>query len=83
MSHHQFCLISYWKKDGDIIVAASPDEDWTFCEVSPVSTYSSYGTQKFTREQEFQKGALLYLLQQAFDLGRANKLREIKAVLNV
>lgn len=83
MSDYPFCRIHYWKKDGNVVVAAGPDEEWDFCEVLPLSTYSSYGTQKFTRGQEFQKGALLHLLQQAFDLGRADKLREIKAVLRV
>lgn len=77
--HHQFCRVTYWNG----YTAASKDDDWTVCKVEPVSSYSSYGTQEFSRDQLYQRDALIYLLSQAFDLGRKDKAREIKRVLEL
>lgn len=83
---HPFCRIQYWKRNGDgFLSASSHDEDWDECVVSPVSTYSSYGEQRFQRADnpDYKIGALLHLLEQAYDLGKRAKLAEIQQLLGI
>lgn len=84
-----FCRISYWKSCNSVsgrhagYIACDPTDDWDRCDVEPLSTYSFYGTMKFTKDQKYERDALLYLLRQAFDAGECFKLRHIQAVLGI
>lgn len=80
----RFCRITFTKKDvdGGSYYCREVD-DWDVCSIAPVSTYSGYGTQTFTSEQTHQRDALLALLEQAFNLGRADKARDIRNVLEI
>lgn len=78
-----YCRISYWNRGEGYSYAAGSDETWTHCEVAPVSSYSSYGTQTFTRDQIHQRDALLHLLAQAFERGRKDKAMEVRRVLDL
>jgi hypothetical protein len=78
-----YCRISYWKRDEGYSYATGANEAWTHCEVAPVSSYSSYGTQTFTRDQIYQRDALLHLLAQAFERGRKDKAMEVRRVLDL
>ena len=80
----QFCRVTFLKKneDGHHVHCLEAD-DWEICRVGPVSSYSRYGEQVFDSTRTYQRDALLSLLEQAFNLGRASKARDVRAVLEI
>lgn len=84
--YHKFCRINYWKRNGDGFLSySSKDEDWTEVVVAPLSTYSSYGEQRFERDQhaDYRVQALVSLLRQAYEAGQRDKLRQIQHLLGI
>ncbi|RWD47439.1 hypothetical protein [Mesorhizobium sp.] len=84
--HHRFCRISYWKRnDEQYLVSSSKEEDWAECVVGPLSTYSPYGEQRFTRgpNSDYQIQSLVSLLRQAYELGQRAKLCQIQNMLGI
>lgn len=77
---HPFCRVSYWKNNS----AASADEDWTVCKVTPLGAYA-YGEQLFDNSQAglYARDSLLSFLDKAYDLGRSHAKQEIREVLGV
>ena len=82
-NHRAYCRINYWRREGNCTTSRAKDEDWTHCEVAPISSYSSYGTQTFSQDYIARLPALLHLLAQAFDAGRRSKASEIKRALEI
>lgn len=79
VEHQKFCRISYWRGN----TASHKDGDWDRCDIAPLSTYSGYGTQTFTPDQEYQMGALISLLRQAFEAGEKHELKRIHTALRI
>lgn len=78
---YPFCKVTYWGADS---CAATAEENWMRCNVSPLGMYS-YGEQTFlnTSEGNSNRDRLLSFLEEAYELGRSHAKREIREVLGV
>jgi hypothetical protein len=82
--HQRYCRIGFYRlNENGNLVHCGENDAWTQCTVGPVSSYSSYGAQTFTRDQIYQRDALLSLLDKAFEHGREAKRIEVLKVLGV
>lgn len=79
-TRYPFCILTYWQNN----TAASADEAWDICEVSPFGAYT-FGAQKFenTDAAKHRRDALIAFLEKAYELGKLHAKREIRAVLGV
>jgi len=77
---HRFCRVSYWNDNS----AASVEEEWTHCKVTPFGMYT-YGEQSFenTKQGLYDKELLVAFLQNAYERGRSDAKKEIRDVLGV
>lgn len=75
-----YCQVTYWK-DG---IAADPDEEWTYCRVSPLGMYT-FGEQTFQNVEadRYAKGQLIGFLEQAYNHGKSDAKREIRELLEI
>jgi hypothetical protein len=80
----QFCRLTFLKKnEGGFTVVCQETDDWETCTVGPAGVLSTYGEQTFSTTETYQRDALLHLLEQAYERGRADKAREIRTVLEI
>lgn len=77
---YKFCRVTYWNGNA----AASPQEDWTHCNVTPLGGYT-HGEQTFqnTSADIYARDSLLRFLEKAYEHGRSDAKREIREVLGV
>lgn len=81
--YQKFCRVNYWRINDGVMTSCSSTDDWDRCDVAPLSTYSSYGTQSFSKDEIYRKDQLMSLLQDVFDLGRRAQLRDIQSTLGI
>lgn len=77
---YPFCRVTYW--DGNS--AATADEAWTRCDVTPFGTYT-YGEHSFENSSAgiSARDKLIRFLEKAYEAGRDDAKREIRAILGV
>jgi hypothetical protein len=77
---YDFCQVTYWNGNS----AASPDEQWTHCMVSPLGMYA-YGGQTFQNSKAdiYARDSLISFLDKAYEHGRWAAKREIREALGI
>lgn len=75
-----FCQVTYWNGNS----AASSDETWTHCKVSPLGMYTA-GEKTFQNSESdiYARDSLIRFLEKAYEHGRSDAKREIREVLGV
>jgi hypothetical protein len=77
---YNFCIVTYWNGNS----AASSDEEWTHCRVSPLGAYT-HGEQTFqnTSQDIYTRDSLIRFLEKAYEHGRWQAKREIREALGI
>lgn len=77
---YNFCQVTYWNGNS----AASSDENWTHCNVTPLGMYT-HGEQTFQNSEQgiYGRDTLLRFLEKAYERGRSDAKREIREALDV
>lgn len=77
---YDFCQVTYWNGNS----AATTDEEWTHCMVSPLGGYT-LGEQKFENSSQgiYARDSLIRFLEKAYEHGRWQAKREIREALGV